>query len=119
MRRASRQRDRDGCADIHGAGSHDRSAMEFHQLLHERESDAGPFVRARTRIGNPMEPLEYMRKLLWCDANARVMHRQHYAPVLGEHAHHNLSFESVLERIGEQIEDDLLPHVTIHIYRLE
>jgi hypothetical protein len=65
-----------------------------------------------------VEALEDARQLALGDAGAGVAHREHSLPALGADRDRDLAVESELEGVGDEIEDDLLPHVTVDIDRL-
>ena len=46
--------------------------MELDQLLHQRQPDAGPLLRAPARVLDPVEPLEDAVDLLGRNADSRV-----------------------------------------------
>ena len=47
--------------------------MQGHEILDEREADAGALVRARPRPFDPMEAFEDPRQLCRRDADARIL----------------------------------------------
>ena len=91
--------------------------MQLDQLLHQREADAAAFVGAaarvlRTRWKRSKRCGSSSRR----DADAGVADRQ-----LDAHrrrasaADCDLALEGELEGVGEQVEDDLLPHVAVDV----
>ena len=52
----------------------DAAAVQPYQLLHEREADAGAFVRPRARVLHAVEPLEHARQVGCGNADAGVAH---------------------------------------------
>ena len=90
--------------------------MELDELLHQRQPDARPLVRAPARVLDAVEPLEDAVDLLGRNADARVAHRP--APRRRPRAASddgNLALEGELERVGQEVEDDLLPHLTVDV----
>ena len=64
-----------------------------------------------------MEALEEMGKLCCGDANSGIPDSQlHDVPCLAQ-SHGDLASERILHGIGQEVEDDLLPHVLVHIDR--
>src|SRR5262249_43110933 len=51
-----------------------RPAVQFHQLLDEREADARTFVSATAGALNAVETLEQLRQIFRIDADAGVAH---------------------------------------------
>ena len=86
--------------------------------LHQRQADARAFVRARPRALDAMEALEELRQLLGGDAGARVPHRQLHVVAGVRSATAMLPVERELQRVRQQVEDDLLPHVPVDVDRL-
>ena len=50
--------------------------MELDQFLHQRQADAGAFVRAAAALFNPMEALEHARQFLGRNAHPGVANSQ-------------------------------------------
>ena len=85
------------------------------ELLHQREPDAAALHRARRRARHAVEALEEAGQLVRGDARAGVLHLQrHPLPVLAQ-AQRDAALERELERVGDQVEDDLLPQVRRHV----
>ena len=59
-------------APVHGALHRDVAAQQARELVHQREPDAGPFLRARPRAGDAVESVEDVRQLVRGDPDARV-----------------------------------------------
>ena len=110
---AARDRDRERRPAAQARAHGHRAPVHPHQLVHQRQSDPRAFMRARARAAHAMEALEQVRQLLRGNARAGVGHRQ--LDVLAAHAqrHRDGAFERELERVRQQVEDDLLPHVAI------
>src|SRR5580704_14410908 len=94
-------------------------AVKAHQLLNHRQPDSGAFVGSADLTFDTMEALEQARYLMRRDAGSRVAHGKLRACSVEREAERDADFtcESIFERIGEQIEDDLLPHITIDVSR--
>src|SRR5262249_55006852 len=91
----------------------DRSAVELHQIADQREPDPGSLVGATLGPADAMESLEDVRQLILRDADPRVLHRQHDGLVTFGERHRYAALERELERIRQEIQDDLLPHVPV------
>src|SRR5262249_41244149 len=102
-----------------GARDRDGSPVEPYQLVDERQPDAGAFVGASFRVFDAMEPLEHVGQLGFGDTDAGVRDAQYGEVGLTLDRDPDLALERELERVGEKIEDDLLPHVAIdeHLFR--
>ena len=95
------------------------AAMELHELVDEREADAAALVGARPGALDAVEALEEAWQLGRRDADAGVPHRRaRSASPSARSEHPDLPFERELERVREQVEDDLLPHVAVDVDRL-
>ena len=119
VRRARGMRDGERAALARALSTADRAAVQLDQLLHQRQADAGALVGAAARALDAVEALEDVRQLLGGNAGAGVAHRQldAHCPVL-PHGDGDLALERELERVREQVEDDLLPHVAVDVDRL-
>jgi hypothetical protein len=87
--------------------------VQLHELLHEGESNAATFDRAPACTLNTMEALENVRQVVLGDARARIGHAERDAAVPRFERDADLALERELERVREQIEDDLFPHLAI------
>ena len=65
-----------------------------------------------------MEALEQLRQFVGRDAGAGVAHGEDEMLVRLTQPHLDFAVESELEGVGEEIEDDLLPHLAIDAGRL-
>ena len=95
------------------------AAVQPHQLLDQREADAGALVGAAARALDPVEALEQPRQLGRGDADAGVARRSARPRGLrSAERDRDPALEGELEGVGEQVEDDLLPHVAVDVDRL-
>jgi hypothetical protein len=92
--------------------------MQPRQLLHQRQPDSRALVRAATGAGHAMEPFEKLRHLVRRNAGAGVAHGELDVRANGAQADLDLAFESEFERIRDEIENDLLPHLAVNKGRL-
>jgi hypothetical protein len=113
MVRAQRHRDRERRAFVDDAVRCDRSAVQLDQLQHQREPDAAAFVRAPARVLDAVKAFEQARDVLGRDARARVAHAQLDARSALTQRDRDLAFERELERVRQQVQADLLPHVAV------
>jgi hypothetical protein len=89
--------------------------MEPHQLLHERQADAGALVRACARTANASKALEQERHFSVGNAGPGIGDGEtHGIPKAGQR-HRDAPVERELQRIRQQVEDDLLPHQAIDV----
>ena len=72
------------------------------------------FVGASRALLDPVEPLEQPRHLVGGDAVAGIPHRQLGGVPGLPQRDGDLALEGELEGVGEQVEDDLLPHLAVH-----
>src|SRR6476620_8146186 len=92
--------------------------MQADELLYKCQADTTTLVCSATRIGNPMKALEDMRELIVRYSRARIAHAQLKMLAATLQFNLDLALEGVLERVGDEIEDDFLPHVAINVGRL-
>ena len=96
----------------------DRAAVQLHELLHERQADAGALVRAPVRRFDAVKALEQARQLLLGDADTRVSDLEHCVAIVSPQSHGHRPGERELERVREKVQHDLLPHLAIDVDRL-
>jgi hypothetical protein len=113
--RPEREPDREARALADHAGHGDRAPVQLRELLDQREPDARALVAASARALDAVEALEEPVELVGRDAAARVGHHQLGMAVDGLQAHVDAARERELERVGEQVEDDPLPHVAVDV----
>ena len=95
------------------------AAMQPHEIVHERQSDAGAFVRSRARALDAVEPLEDPRHLVGarCRRRCRAPTSDTLVAEIRQ-ADLDAALKRELQRVREQVEDDLLPHRAIDRDRL-
>src|SRR5262245_50991334 len=91
----------------------DRSPMEADELLDQREADARALVAAGAGAPDPVEPLEDVRQLFRRDSDAGVPDLELGAVFDGPEADRDLALVRELQGVGDQVQDDLLPHVAV------
>ena len=67
-----RNRQRERRPLLQAAVNLDLASLQFDQVAHQCQSDAGAFMRARLRTFDAMESLEHQRQLIAGDADAGV-----------------------------------------------
>ncbi len=65
-----------------------------------------------------MEALPEVRQVLFRNAGAGIAHAQHCEPAVAVQAHGHFAGKGELERIRQEVEYDLLPHLRIDVRRL-
>ena len=118
MLRAQRNQDNEGRPASHLAFNTDRAAVQFDQFLHQGQPDAAPLMRASAGVFDPVKPFEQQRHVLGRDAGAGVPHAQFRGAVGLPYRDGNFALKSKFEGVGQQVEDDLLPHRPVHEHRL-
>lgn len=73
---------------------------------------------ASALIFDPVEALEDLRQLVAGYPYARVADDKLGVIAVARQRHRNLAIEGELEGVGEEIEDDFLPHVPVDMDRL-
>src|SRR5215469_11556490 len=115
MRLAAWNRDCKGAALIKRALDPHTAAVQFDQLLNECQSDSCAFMSPRAHALDAMKALEHPLALFAGDSHACVADLQFHCAVYSLQCERNLALERELQGVGEQIQDDLLPHVAVHI----
>ena len=118
MRRAERDPDAKLRAAAELAVGVDRAAVQAHELLHEREPDPRALVRAALDAFDAIKTFEQARQLMLRHADAGVRDAQQRAVAIARQAQRDAALERELQRIREQVENDLLPHLAIDEQRL-
>ena len=95
----------------------DRAAVQPDQLLHQRQADAAALVGAGRAPRDPVEALEQVRQLVRRDAGAGVGARSAAARSAGrgQRTVDRRRSKVNLRALREQVEDDLLPHLPVHV----
>ena len=89
--------------------------MQAGQLLHQGQTDSSAFVRPGSSVRDAVEALEHAGKVGLRNADASVFNAQLDAIATRSEFDPNLSVESELEGVRQQIEEDLLPHLPIDV----
>src|SRR5436305_8733999 len=92
--------------------------MEFCELLNECEPNPASLICAASHVLHAMEALEQPRHFVLRDPNSGVANAK--LRTIGRSAERdfNLTFEGELESIRDEVENNFLPHLAIHIDRL-
>src|SRR2546421_3450606 len=91
--------------------------MRVHELLHERQSNAGTFMRAGLRALDAVKAPEQLRDFIAWDAHSAVLDSQLSRAIEPGQANGDATLEGVLERVREKVQDDLRPHLAIYVQR--
>ena len=89
--------------------------MQLHQFLNQREANAAAFIGAVLLPFDPVEALKQARQFRLGDADAGIANCQFRLPAVGSQADRDFALEGEFEGVGEEVEDDLLPHVPVDI----
>ena len=94
-----------------------RAAMQTNQFVDQRQTDAGALQRAAALAFDAMETLEDARNLLLRNADAEIGHDQlgRVRVVRLLQCDMDAAAQRVFECVGDEVEDDPLPHVGIDI----
>ncbi len=88
--------------------------MKPNQFLNEGKANTCSFIRATLRAGNAMEPLKDLFKLVVWNTCSCIADGKFYMSCVGAQRHFNFSLEGELEGIGQQIQNDCFPHISIY-----
>ena len=92
--------------------------MQLDEFLDQRQADAAAFEAAAPCAFDPVEALEDPAQLMLGNTRACVLDREFDGAAGLPQPDLDRAFEGEFERIGEEVEHDLLPHIAIHIDRL-
>src|SRR5215475_6860516 len=108
-----RQTDREASSFSEFAVHRDAAPMQLDQFLDQGEPDSAAFNAAAAGVLDPVKSFEQPRQLLPGNAGAGVAHRHLGRPAVRARpdGDRDLTLECELEGVGQEIEDDLLPHV--------
>src|SRR5690349_1327255 len=112
---AGRNARRENAALVYFACDMHAAAMQLDEFLNKGEADAGALITAPTRLFDLVEALEYARKLVGRNASTRIRDGDLDGVPGVAHGYCDGAFERELEGVGEQVEDDLLPHLPIDV----
>src|SRR5690349_4547624 len=97
MRHAIRYRDGERRPFSFATRHLDVTTMPAHQLLHEREPNPRPLVRATSGVRHAMKPIEYSRKLGCRNADTSIAHLERCGVAGIAHGYRDSAVERVLE----------------------
>ena len=92
--------------------------MHLHQFLHQREADSAPLMAPAPSAVDAPEALEKVGQIALGNAGPGIRDGELHMVVLGTDRHPDLAVESGFQGVGNKVENDLLPHVAVHIDRL-
>src|SRR5579872_5613463 len=110
-----------GYADDESAAAFERtfdpneSAMQLDQFLHQSQADACSFMRAAAGVRHSMKPLEESRDCFRRYAYSRILNSELCKVANPIYADADFSLEGEFESVGDEIQNNLLPHVAINI----
>jgi hypothetical protein len=87
--------------------------VELDQFLDQRETDARAFVGAGSRALDAMKALEQARPFGFRNPHPGVGDAQHHVRAFIAERHGNATLERELQRVRQQVEHHLFPHVAI------
>src|SRR5688572_23189289 len=90
------------------------AAVEPSKLPHEREPNAGPFEASSLCAVDAMKSLEDVWKLVGWYPDAGIPNGKLDLPLRRAKADLDLTFEGELERIRDQVENDLFPRYSVY-----
>lgn len=114
MGEAQRQPHGERAARAGVAGHADGAAVQADQLADQRQAEAAAVAAAAVPPGGPVEAVEHRVQLALLDAGAGVGDPQHDLLALLGEVDSDPALTGVLDRVAEQVEDDLLPGVAVH-----
>src|SRR5262245_13872942 len=94
------------------------AAVQAGQFLRQRQPNTSAFVRARFGAAHAMKPLEDFRQFGFWNAYAGIAYRKLHPFVAPPQPHFDFTFEGEFERVAQEIEDDLFPHLAVDVHRL-
>ena len=115
MRRPRANRHRERRAAVFLALDRHAAAMETGQLLHQGQANARAFVRAGTSVLDAVEAFEHAGKVGLRNADAGIADTQLDKVAGRSEFDVDLALKCELEGVRQQIQEDLLPHLPIHV----
>src|SRR5688572_19566793 len=106
---------REGCAFAEHACDRDLTAVKLDHFRDERQTNAGALMRTGSRTFDPMETVEHVRQVRGRDSNAGISNDQLEVTIDNAQRHGDAALARELQRVREQVEDDLLPEVSVDI----
>ena len=92
--------------------------MQAGQFLHERESNAAAFVGTAVQAFDAMKTLENLGLFFFRDAETSIFDAKLEMIARIVEPNGDGSRQGKFEGVGNQVQDDLLPHVAVHVSRL-
>ena len=114
---AERKPDGEGGTHVLGALGGDRAPVQPDQLTDQREPDAAAFVGPGWRVLYPVKAIEQAGHLRRGDPPAGVRDAERGLPVLLAEPDVDGAVEGELQRVAQQVEDHLLPHLAVDVDR--
>ena len=102
-------------APAEGALDPHRPAMELDQFLDQRQADARALVGPAPRAFDAVEALEEVGEFRRRDAGPGIADDQFHGLPCRAQGDRDLAGEGELEGVGQEVEDDLLPHVPVDV----
>src|SRR3981189_2890313 len=94
------------------------AAVQAHQFLHECETDSRALVSAAALTFDAMESFEHPRQLRLGNADTAVFHNEHGVGTIGGvDRDFDPAFQREFECIGDEVENDLFPHLAVDVDR--
>jgi len=94
------------------------AAEQAHQFLHECETDSRALVSAAALTFDAMESFEHALQLRFGNADAAVFHNEHCAGTISVDRDLDPAVQREFECIGDEVENDLFPHLAVDVDRL-
>src|SRR3979490_985052 len=94
------------------------TAVQPHQFLHESVSDPRVLVSAPALTFDAMESFEHPRQLRLGNAETAVFHKENGVGTIGVDPALDSAVQCEFECIGDDVENDLFPHLSVDVDRL-
>src|ERR1700722_6394728 len=85
--------------------------------MDQSQTDPTPFMSSTRHIGNTIESLEQFRDSFRRNSDSRIPNAKLGHFIYATYTDCNFSLESELEGVGNQIQNNFLPHIAIHVDR--
>src|SRR5579884_2191045 len=106
------------CASFPQAAAYiDGPAMQLGQFVNQSQANARALMSPAAGALYTMKPLENPRQLVLRNSRAGIRYGKFDPIFRGPESDFDFSVKGELERIGQEIQYDLFPHVTVHIHR--
>ena len=90
-----------------------RAVVQPDEFGHQRQPDPRAFVAAAGLAADAVKPLEHLGEVVGANTDSGVAHGERHMVGVVAQGDLDVPGQRVLDRVGQQVEDDLLPHADV------